>query len=123
MVGRGEAIASQEPSSLTVVRTIFFDRCFNRSFVCPVVCISIFVKPYIIPPVGSGSRHLVSLLIGDDLCLVNIRVRTRGGSSIDRQDEPVHALDHLLGLEAPRCGKWVAPFIGPHNFLFLSRLR
>src|SRR6516162_5056390 len=68
-------------------RTIFFDRCFMCLFVCPVVYISIFVKPYKTPPCGSDSRHVVSLLIGDDLCPVKIRVRTRGGSSIDRQDD------------------------------------
>src|SRR5215472_8822511 len=48
-------------------RTISFERCFMRLFDCPVVCISIFVKPHIIPPGGSGSRHLVLLLIDDDL--------------------------------------------------------
>jgi len=38
-------------------------------------------------PGGSGSRHVVRLLIGDELCPVKIRVRTRGGRSIDRQDD------------------------------------
>jgi hypothetical protein len=58
-------------------RTIFFERCFKGSFVCPVLCVSIFEKICKIPPVGSGSRHLVTLLIDYVLCLVPIRVRTR----------------------------------------------
>jgi hypothetical protein len=68
-------------------RTIFFERCFKGSFVCPVLCVSIFEKVCKIPPVGSGSRHLVMLLIDYVLCLVPIRVRTRGGVSMDIQDD------------------------------------
>jgi len=58
-----------------------------RSFECPVVYVSIFVTPYLIPPVGSGSRHLVNLLIDYLLCIVPFRVRTRGGISTDLQGD------------------------------------
>ena len=73
----GSSIRLPGPLPRRFPRTIFVDRCFMRSFDWPVVCLSIFVKPSIIPLVGSGSRHFVSLLIDNLLCLVPIRVRTR----------------------------------------------
>ena len=104
-------------------RTIFFDRCFMCSFVCPVVCVSIFEKPSKIPPVGSGSRHLVILLIADLLCPVMIRVRTRGGISIDQQG--VHFMLWIISWawRHDGAGNGWPLFIGPRNFFFLSCLR
>jgi hypothetical protein len=85
-------------------RTIFFDRCFLRSFGWPVVCVSIFEKPSKIPPGGSGSPPL-----GHSADRLSALSRYDPGPNswwyLDGSSVPVHALDHLL--ETRRCGKWV----------------